>query len=81
MTGSWIKRVALAVAVLAVLSVGGTWLYINVITDDAPDRLTLQSPAQTAAVGRPGRRRDVGRGHLEGDDGQPGRYRSRCGDN
>lgn len=31
------------IAILAVLGVGGPWLYINVIRDDAPDRLTLTS--------------------------------------
>lgn len=33
-----------AVAVV-VLALGGTWLYINVIKDDAPDRLTLDDAA------------------------------------
>ena len=37
------KRLVLAAVVLAVLVVGGTFVYINVIRDDAPERLTLQT--------------------------------------
>ncbi|HSL59155.1 MAG TPA: YceI family protein [Acidimicrobiales bacterium] len=41
-----------AVAAVALLVVGGTWIYINVIRDDAPDRLTFtddEAPTTTAA--------------------------------
>lgn len=34
-----------AVVAVAALAVGGTWLYINVIQDDAPNALTLDDPS------------------------------------
>lgn len=37
-----LKRVLLAVVAVIVLVVGGTWVYINLIRDDAPQRLTLE---------------------------------------
>ena len=41
-------KVALGVAVAAVvLAVGGTWVYINLIKDDAPERLALSSEPPT----------------------------------
>ena len=61
---NWVmrNRVKLAIAVplaLVVLATVGSWTYLNVIKDDAPDRLTLggggttpaQSSATTAATG------------------------------
>jgi polyisoprenoid-binding protein YceI len=44
-----------ALVVLVVLVVGGTWLYINVIEGDPPDRLTLEAtsddPTSTTSAG------------------------------
>ena len=37
-----LKKVLLALVAVAVLIVGGTWIYINVIREDAPDRLTVE---------------------------------------
>jgi polyisoprenoid-binding protein YceI len=37
-----VKRVLWLALALVVLVVGGTWTYINVIKEDAPERLTLQ---------------------------------------
>jgi polyisoprenoid-binding protein YceI len=50
------RKVALLVAaplVLLVLALGGTWLYVNVLSDDAPDRLSVSSgtSAPPAATG------------------------------
>jgi len=43
MRKSWM-RLAIAVPVaLVVLATAGTWVYLNVVKDDAPDRLTLDS--------------------------------------
>jgi polyisoprenoid-binding protein YceI len=39
----WLIGAGIAVVALVVLVVGGTWIYINVIKDDPPERLTLQS--------------------------------------
>ncbi|MFN8050022.1 MAG: YceI family protein [Acidimicrobiales bacterium] len=46
-------KIAIGIVVaLIVLAFGGTWLYINVIKDDAPEKLTLDSgPTTTAASG------------------------------
>lgn len=38
----------------AVLATGGTWAYINVLRDDAPDRLTLEDAPGSPAASRPG---------------------------
>ena len=35
------KAIIGAVVAVAVLALGGTWLYINVIKDDAPEKLSL----------------------------------------
>jgi polyisoprenoid-binding protein YceI len=43
----WVLIVPLA---LLVLAVGGTWVYINVLRDDAPERLTLESNSSDTAV-------------------------------
>jgi polyisoprenoid-binding protein YceI len=42
------KRLVVAVVVLAVLAVGGTFVYINLIREDAPDELTLESHGATS---------------------------------
>ena len=52
---SVLRKVLLAVAAVAVLVVGGTWVYINLIREDAPERLTLEEreaepPAEGAAT-------------------------------
>lgn len=39
---SVLKKALLAVVAVAVLVVGGTWVYINLIREDAPERLTLE---------------------------------------
>jgi hypothetical protein len=39
-----------ALVVLVVLVVGGTWLYINVIEGDPPDRLTLEAKSAKRAA-------------------------------
>ena len=45
----WTKvAIALPVALL-VLATGGTWLYLNVIRDDAPERLSLDAGANAGA--------------------------------
>jgi polyisoprenoid-binding protein YceI len=38
----WVKWTLVAVAAAIVLVVGGTWLYINVIRDDPPPRLSFE---------------------------------------
>ena len=43
-----LKRGLLIVLVLAVAGFGGTWIYLNVIRDDAPERLSLQDDATDA---------------------------------
>ena len=47
-----LKKLVLAAVVVVVLVVGGTWVYINVIREDAPERLTLErteaAPAEDA---------------------------------
>ena len=42
-----VKALIGAVVAAIVLVVGGVWVYINVIKDDAPEELTLDSPATT----------------------------------
>jgi polyisoprenoid-binding protein YceI len=44
------KWVLIVPLVLAVLAVGGTWVYINVFRDDAPERLTLESSTSATTV-------------------------------
>jgi polyisoprenoid-binding protein YceI len=39
---TWVKWTLAAVAAVIVLVVGGTWLYINVIRDDPPPRLSFE---------------------------------------
>lgn len=48
-----LKKLVLAAVVLVVLVVGGTWVYINLVREDAPERLTLERseavPAEEAS--------------------------------
>lgn len=44
-----VKRIAVAVAVVAAMMVVGPWVYINLVRDEAPDALTL--PAATTVEG------------------------------
>ena len=44
-----LKIVIAVVAVLLVLGVGGPWLYINVIEDDPPERLSLEDVTTTTS--------------------------------
>jgi polyisoprenoid-binding protein YceI len=69
------RWVLVAVAVLLVLVVGGPWLYINVIQDDPPERLSLEDVTTTTAadatdptVARQGAEGDwtIGAGSLAG---------------
>ncbi|NLA35633.1 MAG: YceI family protein [Actinobacteria bacterium] len=43
-----VKTLVGVVVAAIVLVVGGVWVYINVIKDDAPEELSLDSPATTA---------------------------------
>lgn len=43
------KAGIIAAVAVVVAALGGTWLYINVIKDDAPDRLTLGDSGSTTA--------------------------------
>lgn len=52
MTRMW-KLIIGGVVLLAVLIVGGTWLYLNVLTDDPPERLTLDESSATTVAGAP----------------------------
>jgi polyisoprenoid-binding protein YceI len=45
----WVKWALAAVAAVIVLVVGGTWVYINVIRDDPPPRLTFEERDAQAA--------------------------------
>ena len=53
MRKSWIKLAVAIPLALAVLAVGGTWVYINLIKEDAPERLSLDTDTSstTAAAG------------------------------
>ena len=65
---------------LVLLAVGGTWVYFNVISDDAPARLTFEGrDEQTGVMGDGGEAVEAGAitGHLAPDAGQPGRVPSR----
>jgi polyisoprenoid-binding protein YceI len=48
------KRLVLAVVVLTVLVVGGTFVYLDVIREDAPDELSLEAEETTEPGGDPG---------------------------
>lgn len=47
MRKGWIKLAVAIPLALAVLAVGGTWVYINLIKEDAPERLTLDTTDTT----------------------------------
>lgn len=50
-----LRKLLLGLVALVVLVVGGTWAYINLIRDDAPDRLTLsERPADEGGAGEEG---------------------------
>lgn len=53
-----IKRLALAVVAVAALVVGGTYVYLNVIQDDPPAKLTLESDSEASTTSAPGRTAD-----------------------
>jgi polyisoprenoid-binding protein YceI len=46
-----IKRIVILLVVLAVAAPAGAWVYINVISDDAPDKLSLTDATGTTAAG------------------------------
>jgi polyisoprenoid-binding protein YceI len=46
-----IKRIVILLVVLAVAAPAGAWLYFNVISDDAPDKLALTDATGTTASG------------------------------
>ena len=45
---SLVRKIVAGVIVIALGVVGGPWVYINLIKDDAPDQLRLEPAAQTA---------------------------------
>lgn len=47
---SLVRKIVAGVIVIALGVVGGPWVYINLIKDDAPDALTLEAPSTTVAV-------------------------------
>ncbi|HEX2701337.1 MAG TPA: YceI family protein [Acidimicrobiales bacterium] len=47
MRKSWMKLAIAVPAVLVVLVTAGTWVYLNLIKDDPPDRLTLHGGTST----------------------------------
>ena len=49
MRKGWIKLAIAVPLALAVLAIAGTWVYINLIKEDAPERLTLDSGAADGA--------------------------------
>jgi polyisoprenoid-binding protein YceI len=52
---SRLRWIIVAVAVLLVLVVGGPWLYINVVQDDPPERLSLEDVTTTTGGTAPAR--------------------------
>lgn len=53
-----LKRGLLVVLALAVAAVGGTWVYLNVLRDDAPSRLSLSDDEDGAGRSSGATRRD-----------------------
>ena len=51
MRKGWIKLAIAIPLALAVLAVGGTWVYINLIKEDAPEPLTLDTTDTTGTTG------------------------------
>ena len=47
---SLVRKIVAGVVVVALGVVGGPWVYINLIKDDAPDALTLEASSTTVAV-------------------------------
>jgi polyisoprenoid-binding protein YceI len=47
---SLVRKIVAGVIVIALGVVGGPWVYINLIKDDAPDALTLEASSTTVAV-------------------------------
>jgi polyisoprenoid-binding protein YceI len=47
---SLVRKIIAGVVVIALGVVGGPWVYINLIKDDAPDALTLEASSTTVAV-------------------------------
>jgi polyisoprenoid-binding protein YceI len=45
----WKRWLVIGPVVIVIVVVGGTWLYLNVIRDEAPDRLTLASASPTVS--------------------------------
>ena len=51
MRKGWIKLAVAIPLALVVLAVGGTWVYINLIKDDPPERLSLDTDTSTTTDG------------------------------
>ncbi len=47
---SLVRKIVAGLIVIALGVVGGPWVYINLIKDDAPDALTLEASSTTVAV-------------------------------
>ncbi len=45
-----LKKVVIAVAAVAALIVGGTWVYINVIKEDAPEKVNDEPTGETTIL-------------------------------
>lgn len=55
-----IRRALLIAVAIAVLGFGGTWIYLNLVRDDAPERLTLkESPGSQTDREPPGPREGI----------------------
>lgn len=54
-----IRRVLLIGVALAVLGFGGTWVYLNLIRDDAPERLSLSDDPDRSDDQKPARREGI----------------------
>lgn len=49
----WGPRVAIPIGIVLLLAVGGPFVYINFIADDAPERLALPESGETAGASSP----------------------------
>ncbi|MEY4361802.1 MAG: hypothetical protein RL391_1108 [Actinomycetota bacterium] len=47
---SLVRKIVAGVVVIVLGVVGGPWVYINLIKDDAPDELTLEVSSTTISV-------------------------------
>lgn len=72
---SWRKLAVAAVVGAVVLATGGTWLYLNVIRDDPPDRLTLDG----GDPGAPSSTTPAAAGEGVGGEGVDGAWRVASG--